>query len=51
MLLKKDNQLYFYDNGRIEYITKYFLDCKNNLNMINCYNLLLCSAIFYEKEN
>lgn len=48
---KGTDQLYFSNNYKINNVLKYFLNYENNLYNINCYNLLLCSAIFYEKEN
>lgn len=45
--------LYFHNNQENEYIPRFLLDSdsSNYLHNINCYNLLLYSTIFYEKEN
>lgn len=48
-VVKGTDQLYFSDSNKVDNMSKYFLNYENNAYKINCHNLLLYSAIFYEK--
>jgi hypothetical protein len=51
-IVRGDYDLCFHNNQENEYIPRFLLDgdSSNYLHNINCYNLLLCSTVFYEKE-
>lgn len=50
-IVRGEYDLYFHNNQENEYISRFLLDSdsSNYLHNINCYNLLLCSIVFYEK--